>query len=107
MLVLNMLMLFLKVPQNLYLLGGGKDGPAYSFPPIDTKSEACNNHSNFKLLCIFAYFRITFLVTMLVLNMYMLFLKVNQNLYMWGVGRGERMGRPILSPPPPPIDTKS
>ena len=48
-------MLFLKVPQNLYLLGGGggKNVPAYSFPPIDTKSEACNNHSNFKLLCIF------------------------------------------------------
>ena len=61
-------MLFLKVPQNLYLLGGGggKNGPAYSFPPIDTKSEACNNHSNSSY---YAYFRITFLVTMLVLNM--------------------------------------
>ena len=44
MLVLNMQMLFFKVYQNLYVWGGGggggggKNGPAYSFPPIDTKS---------------------------------------------------------------------
>ena len=54
MLVLNMLMLFLKVHQKLYVLGGGggKNGPAYSFPPIDTKSSACYNHSNLELLSI-------------------------------------------------------
>ena len=48
-------MLFLKVPQNLYLLGGeggGEEWAGLFFPPIDTKSEACNNHSNFKLLSI-------------------------------------------------------
>ena len=44
-------MLFLKVPQNLYLLegggGGGKNGPAYSFPPID-------NNAGFEyVICLF------------------------------------------------------
>ena len=50
-----------------------------------------------------AYFRITFLVTMLVLNMQMLFFKVHQNLYVWGGGGGGKNG-PAYSFPP--IDTK-
>ena len=33
------------IHQNLYVGGGGKNGPANSYPSINTNSPACNNHS--------------------------------------------------------------
>ena len=75
--------------------GGGEESAGLFFPPYrySHKLVITTLISSYT-----AYFRITFLVTMLVLNMQMLFFKAHQNLYVWGGGGGGRMGRPFLSP---------